>query len=190
MIEPPHEKPLLSPTLTLRKSRVIHGQCVCVASIPLTIFSIDRLPELHVVSVLGISLLRVSNSGAGPVVVTGAAVVDAGGAAVVDAGGAAVDDAGGAAVVDAGGAAVVDAGGAAVVDAGGAAVVDAGGAAVVVSGAPGQLKPATSLSVTMFCSFLVFQPQTRLFHRGQAQTEVIPPKLDPLAVIFSPLAHL
>lgn len=174
MIEPPQEKPLLSPTLTLRKSRAIHGQCVCVASIPLTIFSIDRLEGPHVVSVLGISLLRVSNSGAGPVVDTGAAVVDAGGAAVVEAGGAAVDDAGGAAVVDAGG----------------AAVVDAGGAAVVVSGTSGQLKPATSLSVIMFCSFLVFQPHTRLFHRGQAQTEVIPPKLDPLAVISSPLAHL
>lgn len=100
-------------------------------------------------------------------------------------------DAGGAAVVDAGGAAVVDAGGAGpVVEAGGAAVVEAGGIAVVVSGASGQLKPARSASVIIFCNFLVFQPQTRLFDRGQAQTEVIPPKLEPSATISSPLAHL
>ena len=99
--------------------------------------------------------------------------------------------AGGAPVVEAGGAAVEEAGGAAVVDAGGAAVVEAGGIAVVVSsGASGQLKPARSASVIIFCNFLVFQPQTRLFDRGQAQTEVIPPKLEPSAVISSPLAHL
>lgn len=124
-----------------------------------------------------------SGSNSGPVVVAGGAVVDAGGAAVVDAGGAAVVDAGGAGPV-------VEAGGAAVVEAGGAAVVEAGGIAVVVSGASGQLKPARSASVIIFCNFLVFQPQTRLFDRGQAQTEVIPPKLEPSATISSPLAHL
>ena len=91
------------------------------------------------------------------------------------------------------GAAVVDAAvvpGPADVDAAGSAVVVAGGAMVLVSGSAEQLKPATSLSLTNPPIFRVFQPQTLLLHRGQAQIEVIPPKLAPLAMISSPLAHL
>lgn len=131
---------------------------------PLTIFSRDLFPGSHVVSVLLIAFVSGSNSVAGPDVVAGGAVVDTGGPAVVPC--------------------------PAVVDTTGSAVVVAGGATVVVSGSAEQLKPATSLSVTNPPNFLVFQPQTRLFHRGQAQIEVMPPKLAPLATMSSPLEHL
>lgn len=93
-------------------------------------------------------------------------------------------------MVDAGGAAVVEAGGAAVVVPGAAGVVVAGASVVVVVGPAGQVSPATSESVIILPSLRVFQPQTRLFHFGQVQTEVMAPKLPPLDWISSPFAHL
>ena len=122
-------------------------------------------------------------------------VVGGGGGAVVVGGG------GGAVVLGAGGAAVVVAGGAgSVVVAGppvvpGAAVVLTGACGVVVAGsvvvgAAGQVNPAMSASVIMPPIFRVFQPQTRLFHRGQAQSDVTAPQLLAPDWMSSPLAHL